>query len=132
MAEHLTMQSIRAAYFGALLLCLLSSVAFAESFVDPTRPPASLGVVESGAVTSEVKGPVLQSVLISKGRKMAVISGKTVRLGEKFGDARLVRITESEAVLKSGKDVQTLKLLPEIEKRLVNSRHRAKAVGSRQ
>ncbi|TCV84774.1 hypothetical protein [Sulfurirhabdus autotrophica] len=132
MAEYLTKQSCRAGIIGVLLFVSSMSVTQAENFADPTRPPASLGIVESGAVASEAQGPVLQSVLISKGRKMAVISGQSVKLGEKFGDARLVRITESEVVLKSGKDVQTLKLLPEIEKRLVNSRHRAKAVGSRQ
>ena len=133
MAEHLTKLGNRAGCLGLLLLLLTSmSAAFAESFVDPTRPPASLGIVEPGTASSKAPGPVLQSVLISKGRKVAVISGQTVRLGEKFGEARLVSITESEVVLKSGKDVQTLKLFPDVEKRLAVSRHRAKAVGPRQ
>ena len=133
MAEHLTKFGDRTKCFGLLLLLsILMPAAFAESFSDPTRPPATLGIAESGEASTKAPGPVLQSVLISKGRKVAVISGQTVRLGGKFGESRLVSITESEVELKSGKDVQTLKLFPDVEKRLASSRHRAKAVGPRQ
>jgi len=63
-------------------------------------------------------------VLISPTRRVAVIDGQTVALGEKFGEARVVRIAEDEVVLRNGQDQQVLKLFPAIEKRR-NSRHSA-------
>lgn len=61
--------------------------------------------------------PVLQSVLLSATRKAAIISGQTVMLGEKFGTARLVKLTPSEAVLRTGDSLQVLKLFPDVEKK---------------
>jgi len=40
-----------------------------------------------------------------------------VRLGEKYGDAVLVRVAESEVVLRSGSAQQVLKIHPGVEKR---------------
>lgn len=95
-------------------------IGYAESLPDPTRPPgrldASLG---PGGPASAQGGPVLQSVIISPTRRAAIISGETVELGGRYGDAKLVKVTESEAVLKAQDTVQTLKLFPEVEKRLV-------------
>ena len=109
-----------------ILVCCGAGGAAAETLPDPTRPPPSLGHVENAEVPAAT-GPVLQSVLISAGRKVAVISGQTVKLGDKYGDARLVKISDSEVVLRSGKDLQTLKLFPGIEKtskaRQMNSSH---------
>ncbi len=88
---------------------------YAEQLIDPTRPPDVLKASASGTVAT---GPMLQSVLISPQRKMAIISGKTIKLGEKFGKSQLVSITETEVVLQNGKEVQTLKLFPDVQKRL--------------
>jgi MSHA biogenesis protein MshK len=80
--------------------------------VDPTRPP----VVSSAEAKGEavVAGPRLQSVLISPARRIAVISGKTLALGEKYGDATVVSITETTVRLRSANEVQTLHLFPEV------------------
>ena len=91
------------------------SIARAEVFVDPTRPPASLA--QDGSAQRAFSGPTLQSVLVSPGRTEAIISGQTVKLGGKFGEAVVVKITEGEVVLRTGTDLQTLKLYPGIEKR---------------
>ena len=104
------MQQIALMLLGILSL---SSVEAAD-MVDPTRPPNAVDQQMSNA------GPVLQSVLIGPGRSEAIISGRTVRLGDQFGEARITKITESEVVLKSGNEVQTLKLFPSIEKRLTD------------
>ena len=106
-----------------ILLCAMSllapSAVQSAPFADPTRPP---NAVESGSGTLATAGPRLESVLIAPDRRVAVISGQQVRLGEKFGDGRVVRITASEVVIRNGEATETLKLFPEAEKRLRASR----------
>jgi hypothetical protein len=63
-------------------------------------------------------GRQLQSVLLSSGRKIAVIDGNAVALGGMLGDARVVKITETEVVLKTGEETETLKLYPGVDKRM--------------
>ena len=106
------------ARLGLLFAGMLSAVtapAEAQGLADPTRPPAGLAAPDvSGAVSG---GPVLQSVMLSSGRKAALISGQVVLLGGKYGSARLVRLTESEAVLKEGSETMVLRLYPLVDKR---------------
>jgi MSHA biogenesis protein MshK len=54
--------------------------------------------------------------MISPTQSSAIINGVTVRLGEKYGDAVLVRVAESEVVLKSGSAQQVLKIHPGVDK----------------
>lgn len=110
---------------AASVVCMLVvATAFApsvaaENLRDPTRP-ANLErpAMEGGQSYS---GPQLQSVLIAPGRKAAVIDGQSIKLGDKFGDARLVRVTDSEVTLQRGNDMQILKLFPGAEKRFAQS-----------
>ena len=44
---------------------------------------------------------MLQSVMISPTQKAAIINGVMVKLGEKYGDAVLARVAESEVVLEA-------------------------------
>ncbi len=62
-------------------------------------------------------GLVLQSVMISSTRRAAIINGEMVKLGEKYGDAVLIKVAENEVVLKSGDTTQVLKMYPGVEKR---------------
>lgn len=87
--------------------------AVAQTLADPTRPPGSLA--DGG--TAVLSGPVLQSVMLSPGRKVAVISGEMVALGGRYGESRLVRLTENEAVLKNGGETTVLRLYPLVDKR---------------
>jgi len=83
---------------------------------DPTRPPPGFAE-EGGESIEEVRGPVLESVMIPrKGRPVAIISGQTVRLGETWGSDRLVRLSEHEAVLEGGLGIVHLRLTPDVEK----------------
>ena len=103
---------------AALLALSVSSAACAESLPDPTRPPPELATSSSTPDGAAVPtGPVLQSVQISPASRSAIISGQRVVQGSTYGDARVVKISESEVVLKSGSDYQTLKLFPGVEKR---------------
>lgn len=102
----------------ALLALSGSGIACAENLPDPTRPPPELAAPSSapGGIAMPA-GPVLQSVQISPASRSAIISGQRVVQGGAYGDARVVKISESEVVLKSGSDYQTLKLFPGVEKR---------------
>jgi MSHA biogenesis protein MshK len=120
MVEYLRKMAARVAPGSMLVLAasLTAAPSGAQMLQDPTRPPSVLA--PAGDVAGEpgpAAAPVLQSVIVSQSRKMAIINGKTVGLGEKYGDARVVKITESEVVLRDGTGTQTLKLFPSIEKK---------------
>ena len=106
---------VRAVHGASMMtiLCayLLSPAATAQVMSDPTRPPAELQSTETGDNTA---APVLQSVMISPAARTAIIGGQTVKLGGKFGDARVIRITENEVVLRSQSGTETLKLYPAV------------------
>jgi hypothetical protein len=102
--------------FGFAAFVFLSAGALAETDLpDPTQPPAGVfipqGEGQSGAA-SPGGGLILQSVLISPTRKAAIISGKTLALGDKIGNANVVSISETEVVLLEGDTKQVLSLFP--------------------
>jgi len=97
---------------------LFGNNAAAQMGIDPTRPPDALGAGVMDPNSAEAGGGMtLQSILISPTVKSAIISGVVVKLGEKYGDAVLVKVAESEVVLKSRTASQVLKLYPGVEKR---------------
>lgn len=104
--------------FAVLLAMLIAGPAVAQGLVDPTQPPG--GLADSQGMSGG-GGPVLQSVMLSPSRKVAVISGEVVALGGRYGGSRLVKLTESEAVLKSGTEITVLRLHPRVEKRAAAS-----------
>jgi MSHA biogenesis protein MshK len=116
MAEYLSKVLKQLALAGLLLSAVVACPA--QSLPDPTRPPPSLGAPQEQTSGKTPAGPELQSVLISSTRKVAIISGQSVKLGEKYGEARVVKITETEVTLRNGPDVQVLKLFPSVDKRL--------------
>jgi MSHA biogenesis protein MshK len=121
--------------FSFILLLALSGVALAQMANDPTRPPSGFEEEGGAALTEAGGGPTLQSVMISPTNKAAIISGVMVRLGEKYGDAVLVKVAESEVVLRSGSESQVLKLYPGLEKQAPGSTAkgaRGRAQGSAQ
>ena len=101
--------------------CLLpfAAAGAADMLQDPTRPPAELSAPQGNAGALVPSGPQLQSVRISAHRRSAIISGQRVKVGDKLGDARVVMITENEVVLKGGSGLQTLKLFPDVGKRII-------------
>lgn len=110
--------------FAAAALIGHAATGLAAELPDPTRPPPELRAAQSsaqggvnGASPAVDTGPVLQSVLISPTRKSAIIGGRTVGIGERYGNAQVVSIGEGEVVLKSGNKLRTLRLFPEVEKR---------------
>ncbi|VXB06679.1 hypothetical protein [Massilia sp. 9I] len=110
------MKTLTATTLAALLLpaAFASQCARAQALLDPTRPPASLGVRADGAAAGDGL-PRLQSVLIARagGRQVAVIDGETVRLGDSYKGARVVRMTQTEVELVRGRERQVLRLEPQ-------------------
>lgn len=100
-----------------LALALLAGSAAADALPrplsDPTRPP-SMSPETGEAQPQETR---LQSILISPGRKLAVIDGKTVPLGGRVGDATLVAIGVAEVTLRRGQQLETLHLFPALKDR---------------
>lgn len=107
---------------AAILLAVLASGgAHAAPFADPTRPPNASGA-EGGPAA--LAGPRLESVLIAPNRRIAVINGLPVSVGGMYGEARVVRISETEVVLQSGDQRETLRLFPDVEKTSIRTRAR--------
>ena len=115
MADRMTRAAL-----GALLVAaawIAGQQAFAQTPGDPTKPPGAGAGMQ--AADDAPAGKQLQSILFSGGRKVAVISGTMVPLGGMLGESRVVKITESEVVLKTGEEMETLKLFPGIDKQPV-------------
>lgn len=119
-------ESMNLHHKGRLALCLgifvlgvslKSASVYAEVISDPTRPPNDLQALGNMGSRGE---PILQSILLSPGRKGAIINGEMIPLGGKFGDARLVKITETAVVLQSAEGTKLLKLYPAIEKNMIS------------
>lgn len=104
-------------YVGRGLLIALgfaAATAVAENLPDPTRPSGAAYAEENA--NDAPRGPVLQSVLSSSGRRIAIISGQTVKQGDMIGNSRVHRIRDTEVVLAQGRETQVLKLFPVLEK----------------
>ena len=92
----------------------LTASAWGQGISDPTRPPAALSAgasAESGAAPAAV----LSSIKITPTEKTAVIGGQTVHLGGRYGDARVIKITDSEVVLRTSAGTETLRLYPDVD-----------------
>jgi len=105
--------------FSIAILCAVlgtspaaSAGAVNATMVDPTRPYASPSAESEGSGG----GLVLQSVMISPVQRVAIISGRLVRLGDQVGGATVVNIAETEVALKDGTQVQTLRMYPGVNK----------------
>lgn len=111
---------ILALFAGALLA---ASRALAQAaLADPTRPPeAARGGADPGLPDAAAAAPKLQSVLIAGNRRLAVIDGRAVSLGDRVGEAKVTAIRETEVTLRRGAEVQTLQLYPGIERRPVKT-----------
>lgn len=107
----------KAGMFSSFLLpvCTLvvTPLVAAQVLNDPTRPPAAVfsnAPGDTGAATA----PLLQSVMISPAGSSVIIGGETVKLGGKYGDARVVKITANEVVLRSASGTEILRMYPNV------------------
>jgi MSHA biogenesis protein MshK len=98
----------------ALLLGLLAMPAAADVFsgglADPTRPTGS-GGHENSAPSSGVT-----AIRISGSERLAVIDGRTVKIGDRYGDAQIADIRPYEVILERAGRKTSLRLVPKLEK----------------
>ncbi len=97
-----------------LLIALFSVAASAEELPDPTRPPPDFIAAPEGG-TTEPKPSGLQSIIISKTRRAAIIDGEAVELGGKHGDAKLIEVNEGNVVLQGVQGRQVMSLFPDVK-----------------
>jgi MSHA biogenesis protein MshK len=108
---------------AAAVAALLPFACGAQVFADPMRPPAEFmqsapeGRPEVGATR-----PVLESILFSDQRRMAMINGRMVKVGDKVGQAVVAKITEEAVVLRVDGKLETIRMFPNLEKRVSASR----------
>jgi MSHA biogenesis protein MshK len=125
------MTNVRSAARICALAAALSSPGHASTqiMIDPTRPPRSAPATQAGDGVGEAPtAPVLQSVMITPTRRSAIIGGERVELGGRYGDAQVVKITESEVVLRSAGRTEVLRMYPEVDKKAARSAQPASAL----
>lgn len=108
-----------------LLTTSAGAVDVSPAFDDPTRPPAGVVGPDGSAGASGSIG--LTSVMLpKKGKAAAVIDGQVVEIGGKVRDARLVRVSETSAVLEGPDGIERLYLTPDVEKKMIVTKGAAK------
>ena len=100
---------------GLMMLCLLPVVADAQELRDPTRPAVEIGMPLAEGQDSAAASSGLQAIFISPGRRAAIINGKTVELGAKYGEDKLVEVNERGVVLQGKQGRQSLALFPGVQ-----------------
>lgn len=111
MVEYMVIKNRTRLLIAVLLLA--THIARADMLKDPTLSPIALdnNTNNDSNNASLPTEPVLQSVMLSKQYKAAIINGQKVMLGEKYEQATLIKISESSAVLrKQDGSLQTLRM----------------------
>jgi len=84
--------------------------------VDPTRPPGGSAAGSAAAKGEKEAEPAealkLESLLVGTGRRVAIISGQSVRIGERIHGYTVQNILRREVVLADGGKTRVLRLTP--------------------
>lgn len=100
----------------ATVALLLTASVQAAALSDPTRPMDF--APSGGAAVARVApaGPSLESTFVSATRKSAIISGKSVKVGDSYDGARITDITPYEVRMTRDGRESTLRLMPKLNK----------------
>ena len=100
-----------------------------QGLSDPMQPPAFAAPASAAAgEPSSGGGGVLQSTLLSNGRRLAMIDGKPMKVGDRIGEARIVAIDPASVTLREAGATRVLQLYQGVE---ISSGAAAKAPASR-
>lgn len=85
---------------------------------DPTRPPPPPRPpqAKAGPKGGEPPALVLESTFVTASHAVAVISGRTVNVGDRIGEAEVTEIHPYKVVLRDPKREILLRLMPMLEK----------------
>jgi hypothetical protein len=108
---------MRAILLPLMLSGLFCAPAALAQVPDPTRPAAGVNATDTiGGVAAPVESGV-QTVIVRRGGKSAaVINGQYVEVGGKLGEMRVLKISESEVVLRGENGREVIKVTPDIQK----------------
>jgi hypothetical protein len=98
---------------------VLAGSADAAGTADPTRPPDGVMAPAAAPAEAQTGRLVLQSVLVAPDRQIAVVSGVPLAIGDEVQGHRLLRVTDTGAVLQGPAGRVSLKLYPDAERRPV-------------
>jgi len=101
----------------ALAIALGAPRVLAQGLSDPTRPPREIIGGSAAAYEPAGSSSPAQVVIISKDRHQVTINGRTVNLGERYGNATVVRISDEEIVLQRPEATETIKLYSSVNRR---------------
>ena len=99
----------------ALAIALGTPRVLAQGLSDPMRPPREI-IGGSAAYEPAGSSSPAQVVIISKDRRQVTINGRTVNLGERYGNATVVRISDEEIVLQRPEATETIKLYSSVQR----------------
>jgi hypothetical protein len=113
----------------SMLLCCFASVAWSQVLSDPTRPPPGIGdPTQSQGMLSYPQEKGLQSVIISPEHCAAIIDGKTIELGAKYGAEILLEISERGVVLLGVQGRRALTLFPAVGMKITTAQPGQQAI----
>ena len=101
--------------FPVIMLLCATQLAHAEPLPDPTLPAIDLNGSANDAVVVEAAPRGLQSTIISKQYRAAIINGETVSLGGHYGDSKLVEVQENSIVLQNAHGRRVMELFPKVK-----------------
>lgn len=94
-----------------ILLASLGAVNRALALNDPTRPPAGNPAAQAPGQPAAATGElVLSAILVAPERRVAVINGQPLQIGEQLGHIRVEAIHLDRVTIKHGKRLLTLTL----------------------
>jgi len=102
---------------SALCLAAAATPALAQ-FSDPMAPPGAAPAAGSDSTVNRGAPSELQAIISGPGRRLAVINGSVVQVGETIpGNGELLNLGPDSAVVRSGGRQHVLRLHPELGKK---------------
>lgn len=108
-------------------LLLVAAATEADGLPDPLRPPTSMLAPATAADPAAAPGAdlVLQSIVLADDRRVALVNGRPLRVGDRLGPWRLVRVGDADATLRGPDGERVLTLWTGIDKTPVAVAHAA-------
>ena len=93
-----------------MALALSPALSLAQGLTDPMQPPQFVAPSSGSSSSEPSSGPVLQSTLLSEGRRIAMIDGKPMKVGDIIGDARIIAIDPASVTLRDAKTTRVIEM----------------------